>query len=64
VGAPAFASAIVPYRPDAVGVISVEVGTALQLTLGYDAGFVPARLMTDVLDTVGALLDGLAAPAA
>lgn len=64
-GAPRFASAIVPYRPDAVGVISVEVGNALQLTLGYDAGFAPPGLMTDVLDTVGTLLDGLgAAPAA
>lgn len=63
-GTPAFASAIVPYRPDAVGVISVEVGTALQLTLGYDRGFVPDRLMTDVLDGVGALLEELAAAAA
>lgn len=60
-GTPSFPSAIVPYRPDAIGVISVEVGPALQLTLSYDAGFVPDELMTAVLDGVGTLLEGLGA---
>lgn len=50
-------------RPDACGVIYLEVGRAPQLAVAHDAGYVPQARMAEVLQTFGELARTLIATA-
>ncbi|MDO8105999.1 hypothetical protein Q6348_02180 [Isoptericola sp. b441] len=55
-GLPTLLSAIRPYRPDGLGVMGVEIGQALQVTLGYDRAFLGDVIPRAVLDALADLL--------
>ncbi len=55
-GRPNFVSAVRPYRPDVVGVISCEVGQVLQVSLAYDSGSIDRAVVERVLRNLGTIM--------